>query len=122
MVRAGLPGAGNYLLLGLDFGGGEGFFAVLFLNGAGDGDFFSVGGADLVVEVLADVVLVEEVVDGFTVFIDLEDVLAFIGDMQFAFGADQHAGEGDRAGGIVGQGGEGGGAGDEGGDEREEVA
>ena len=90
--------------------------AVLIRHGAGDGDFFAIGFADLIVEVFADVVLGEEIVDGFAVFIDLEDVLAFIGQVEFAFAANHGAGEG-RAGGVIGERGERGGGGDQGGEE-----
>jgi len=44
---------------------------------------------------LADVILIQIVIDGLAILINLEDVLAFSGFMQHALGADAHAGERD---------------------------
>ena len=45
-------------------------------------------------ERLADVILCQVVIDGLAVLLDLEDILAFLGFVQRAFGAHAYAGEG----------------------------
>jgi hypothetical protein len=44
---------------------------------------------------LAYVILHQKIVDRLAVFLDLDDVLALLGEMQRAFAADHFAGDGD---------------------------
>jgi hypothetical protein len=76
-----------------DFGGGHLHFAVHFLDAAGGGDFFGLF-ANIIMELFADVVLDEIIVDGFAVFFDLNDVLAFCGFVEGAFAAFAVTGDG----------------------------
>jgi len=46
------------------------------------------------VRVLAHIVLCQKIVDRLAVFLDLDDVLAFLGEMQGAFAAHHRAGDG----------------------------
>ena len=76
-------------------------FVTVVFDGPGDVDFFAVRGANIGVEILADGVLGEPIIDGFTVLLHLENVLAFRADVQRTFTAGQQAREGDGGAGIV---------------------
>ena len=78
-----------------NLGDGHHLLAVLFGELSSRRHFFVFRLADVVMERLADVILRQIIIDGLAVLLDLEDILAFLGFVQHAFGTDHHAGEGD---------------------------
>ena len=84
----------NCLCFGRDFGEGELFLSVDFLNLADRFHFFGIL-ANFLVEFFGEVVLGDPISDGFAVFFGLNDGLAFVAFVQAALGALGFAFDGD---------------------------
>lgn len=74
---------------------GQDMLPIFVRHGTGHGGHLAIGFANVGMEILAHLVLHQEIVVRRSVFDHLQYILAVLGHVQLAFATDQHAGHGD---------------------------